>query len=189
MGRRYQAILRHLGREFETFDSKDGEVLNFAGLGKYDGFIVATPTLTHYWYVKALNQFRKPILCEKILSKNLNEVDEMLAIESPLSMVMQYQYVLNHHLTPDPFLSWYDYYNTGKDGLKWDCFQIIALAKGKVEIRNQSPIWSCGLNGWSLNVKTMDRAYVKMVEEWFESPGMDRELLKEWHVKVSEFQL
>jgi hypothetical protein len=65
----------------------------------------------------------------------------------------------------------YDYYNSGADGLAWDCIQLIHLAKSGVGyLRNDSPIWDCMINGTRLNRELIDMCYVKMIKD-FESDG------------------
>jgi hypothetical protein len=182
MGRRYQAILKYLGEPFGRLDVLPGFKVN--SLEKYDRFIVATPTSTHLDWVNSLDLYKKPILCEKPLSTHLDEVEEILKVESPLSMTMQYRYFDREFFQGE---SGYDFYNHGKDGLAWDCFQIIALARGEVSVREESPIWKCRLNGEWLDLAKMDHAYVWAVKNFLEGQYLDREHLHAWHSKVKAY--
>lgn len=184
MGRRYKAILSYLGQPYECHDPK------LRGFGVYpskshDRFIVATPTDTHLEWVLRLDSYGKPILCEKPLSTNLLEVAEILRCKSPISMMLQYGVLVS----PKDFgPTHYNYYHTGNDGLAWDCFQIIALAKGKLSLGNTSPVWECMINGAKIDRSTMDQAYVDAVRNWLNGFLLDRSDLLDWHKKVKEFE-
>lgn len=184
MGKRYQAILNFLGQPYECFDDAFLAKSVYPSK-KHDRFIVATPTETHLEVIKRLEKFGAPILCEKPLSKSLTEVDEILKIKAPVSMVMQYAYLVS----PKSFGSThYDYYHHGKDGLVWDCFQIIALAKDRVSLAEHSPIWSCTINGTVLRRGDMDGAYVEMIRNWLSGANLDRGAMFKWHEKVKNFE-
>lgn len=189
MGTRYQSILTHLHEPFDCHDPKICDwrfSLEDDVNKKYDRFIIASPTETHYEWVMKLDRFKKPILCEKILSKDVDKVQEMLNINSPLSMMMQYSLMITENDIGD---SHYNYYQHGSDGLAWDCFQIIALANGKVELFEDSPIWYCVLNGKRLDKSRMDAAYVEFVRSWLLSGQVSSyEKLSDWHLKVKQYE-
>jgi hypothetical protein len=167
MGKRYQAILRHLGKEVLCADieHKAKEILSMVEL--CDRVIIATPTETHRYYLKKLIPMKIPVLCEKPVVKKTNEIavilNEVEKFGTPFTMMNQY-YEISKSLLDRP--SSYDYFRTGKDGLIWDCLQIIGLAQGEVTLENKSPIWKCTINGETLNFADMDRAYVSFVEKW-----------------------
>jgi hypothetical protein len=191
MGKRYQAILRWLCIPFESYDIKFNDNHD---LSQFSHFILATPTETHYQWIKKLDQFERPILCEKPLSKVLAEVREILNIKSPLTMMMQYKYLdqKDYHLgqskdyvaEPGPRSS-YNYFRHGNDGLVWDCFQIIALAKGTISLLETSPVWQCMINGFNLDIAQMDRAYISAVHDFYAGKYFEREKMLAWHEKVS----
>jgi hypothetical protein len=184
MGKRYQAVLRYLN---ENFDCHDLRLTRPVGpLEKYDRFIIATPTDTHLGWVKALDCYKKPIFCEKPLAKNQEEVLEIAQCLSPLTMQMQYLQLVDK---ADDGHSSYDYYHHGPDGLIWDCFQIIALAKGDISLREESPVWRCTINGRPLLRGHMDLAYVDYVRGWLQGERQTpRDVLVEWHNKVQKFE-
>jgi hypothetical protein len=172
MGRRYQAILNYLGYWFVGIDlDATPEQRQIASLSKH--FIVATPTQDHKLSIKwILENTQEPvsILCEKPISTN---EAELVSLYSQVSMhgsnlycVNQYAFMPHIELATTPEPSLYDYYNHGKDGLHWDCFQIYALAKGEVRLAEQSPLWTCVINGLPLQIKDMDRAYIKMLDNF-----------------------
>ena len=186
MGKRYQAILKHLNEPFEKYDPKLPNA-RFPDDGAFSRFIVASPTETHATWVKKLDAYGKPILCEKPLSKDLEEVEDILACKSPITMMMQY-WMLADKQSYGP--SHYNYYHHGPDGMVWDCFQIIALAKGEVQIEETSPIWRCTINGRNIQRGHMDGAYVEFVRDWLKgnSTPIGRIQLMLWHKKVKEFE-
>jgi hypothetical protein len=189
MGRRYRTILTYLGHEWVGVDvgvSMD-QVIDHAF--EVDGIIIATPTETHGAYICALAHVGKPILCEKPITKDLMEMATIARVVkhhgTNLTMVMQYKELLTM-----PSIGWtyYNYWNTGKDGLIWDCIQIIGLARSDISIQNDSPVWRCRINGRSLNLADMDRAYIKMVAGWLKKPGQDIDEIQAIHHKVDAFE-
>ncbi len=184
MGKRYQAILKFLGEPFGCYDLKTHGFLKLCD--QYSRYIIATPTHTHLEWVARLDEYLKPILCEKPLSKDLVEVKEILKCKSPLSMMMQYTWLFDRHSFGRSF---YDYYNHGPDGLIWDCFQIIALASGEIELKESSPVWSCRINGTKIQRQAMDAAYVEFVRAWLKGEAVvTRDQLLKWHEKVKQFE-
>lgn len=166
MGARYQAILRSLYKD--VFPVDVDTPINSVPHHLANGYIVATPTDTHLAFVESLLSINNscPILCEKPISKDLKEVKrfcDLMSRGAPISMVSQYDELVSAF---DRGLTSYDYFRTGKDGLAWDCIQIIGLAQFLPMIANQSPIWKCSINGRPLNLADMDGAYVKMIKSW-----------------------
>ena len=181
MGQRYQAILKHLREPFDICDMGTG----VPKYEKYDRFILATPTETHFRFVQILDKFRKPILCEKPLATNRHEIAGILDCKSPLSMMVQYAYYDREFFHGE---SSYNYFRHGKDGLVWDCFQIIALARGIVTVKEDSPIWCCYLNGEDLDLNKMDSAYVWATRNFLNNIFISKEQMLDWHVKVLEYE-
>lgn len=182
MGKRYTAILNYLGENVKghDLDAYIGEELAAAS-----GFIVATPTKNHLNDVVDLFKYEKPILCEKPLTKNieeLNQLEDKYREElSLLSVVNQYQYLKKG--TNGKTV--YNYYKSGNDGLAWDCLNIIGLAKGDFEIDNKMPYWRCVLNGAQLNLGMMDHAYVDMIKNWLKDPKSNYAYARKAHEKVA----
>jgi len=186
MGRRYRACLHYLRKTILPIDVDNYLTAQYE---LCDGFIIATPTETHVSIVKDLAKFGKPILCEKPVSKNLAEILDLQIIcnNIPFNMVNQYEYLgLDRRKRGH---SYYDYYNHGKDGLKWDCIQIIGQATSTIELRETSPIWKCVINGQPLSISQMDTAYLSMLIHWMEDPGQSFSRIYDIHKKVSEFQI
>lgn len=182
MGRRYQAVMKYVGRNYRVLDQDWTEESLEALVSRSSGFIIATPTVTHSDWIRRLAVHQKPILCEKPLTTDMKDLKETLQVvddeDCPLNMVYQYKYLLDK---ASKGLSKYDYWNHGKDGLVWDCIQILGLAHGHVELREDSPIWRCWINGSSLDLRAMDLAYVQMIEDWLKKPGQSLREIRDVH--------
>lgn len=187
MGKRYQAILSHLGKSFCTADieTPNSEIMSYAKAS--DGIVLATPTGTHVDYIQSLAHLKRPILCEKPIAMNLTDLKTVREIVEKtnlnFSMTLQYK-MLDFETSRGP--SKYNYFRHGNDGLVWDCIQIIGLARGEVSLSESSPIWECILNNRVLNLSMMDRAYVDFVQEWLISPGQDIGWIMDMHYKTQE---
>lgn len=190
MGSRYKAILRYLNKDMVGVDVDTDETLRKKMVQKCDGIIIATPTDTHYKAINEYAQYGKPILCEKPITKSLDELQDIVACvdRARIKFNMVYQY---KQFVPGAArgLTSYDYFKHGQDGLHWDCLQIIGLAKGKVTLSEESPIWKCQINGERLNLNLMDAAYIKMVEDWMHEPGMDLSEIVDIHTRVEEMRV
>ena len=167
IGKRYQAIFRHLGEAFIPVDKETsmGNMLSLAV--QVDRILLCTPTNTHYTLLKDLFAFRKPILCEKPITKDFEELTELIDHVNKhgldFKMVMQYKEIAQSQL---PLPSIYNYFNHGPDGLYWDAMQTIGLARGPITLGEDSPIWRCQINGEPVEFRAMDHAYVKMIDRW-----------------------
>ena len=191
MGKRYQAILNYLNKPFIAVDLETSfeTVLNIAL--ECNRIIIATPTDTHVKFLRELIPLNKKILCEKPVCKNSAELEEILDLvknsKSTFEMVFQYGELVNTKKTHkgDTF---YDYFKTGNDGLKWDCLQIIAIAKGQVKINNKSPIWTCKLNGTVLSSSAMDQAYIDFLDRWLNNKiSRSHQWLLDIHKKAENY--
>lgn len=174
MGKRYEAILKYLQHEVIGLDVGYTQKLLATALAAVDHVIVATPTPTHCGLIQDICEHKNVrqslhVLCEKPVVKSLVALERVLTStkDARVDLYCVNQYA---HLTELGFavgdLSSYDYFNHGKDGLHWDCFQVFALARGPVTIDNKSPIWRCWINGAKMNISSMDRAYVDMVKDF-----------------------
>lgn len=191
MGRRYMAILAHLGVEADGVDI--GDPIRNIGISHY---IIATPTTHHSMHIEWLAKLRqRPILCEKPVTKDRAELESLerhVKRGHKIYMVNQYAYY-SDQLPQKSGITCYDYYNSGKDGILWDCIQIIHLARGEITtLTNKSPVWRCVINGMELNREAIDLCYVKMIRD-FISDGREYGRLWGWddikasHEKVLKF--
>lgn len=185
MGKRYQAILRYLGKDFRAVDKETrGSLLSSAAI-RCSSAIIATPTQTHEEVISTLIPSRIPILCEKPVTKNLKALDEILSTvkknKTPFQMVAQYKMLVQ----PDRIgRTRYNYFRHGNDGLVWDCMQIIALARGEVTLQEESPVWSCMINGQALKIQDMDAAYIAFIQNWLNNPNGDLGWIRTAHEKT-----
>lgn len=192
MGLRYQTILNYLREPFVALDkAKPDSAMIIKKASACDKIIIATPTITHMEYLRAFLPLKKPILCEKPVWKNLDELIDLHAECNrngwSYNMVMQYK---EYDISQDTGRwSSYNYFRHGDDGKAWDCMQTIGLAKGPVWIKEDSPVWECTINGRSLAFNFMDRAYVIHTMKFIAGTldqTMDEILLL--HKKVQAFQ-
>ena len=189
MARRYRAILDHLGHTHCGFDLSGGKPLNEAELESSDAIIIATPTQQHLADLNLVAKLGKPILCEKPISTDFHAVEQFLKDNPRLNLQMISQY--DHLIDPTySGITIYDYYNHGKDGLPWDCINIIYHAKEEIRLAEKSPLWRCVINGLHLDLRAMDLAYIAMIKEWLEeiNPDVEAKLKRIFiaHKKVYE---
>lgn len=190
MGLRYQAILKYLDKKFSCVDIQTTPEKFLQLAGSCHCAIIASPTPSHFKYLEIFSTLKVPVLCEKPLSKNLGEltqIKEDFVSERGLNLTMMMQYKIFDSEAYQGVTS-YDYFRHGNDGLAWDCLQPIGLARWTVELKEESPIWKCSLNGRKLSLGDMDLAYVKFVSNWLSKPGDDIGRLYEIHQKVLEFE-
>lgn len=185
MGKRYQAILNYLSTEWYGIDLHNQDEFKRRAENS-SGFIVATPTSTHTEIVRRLFPYGNPILCEKPISKNVKEVKDLLAdVQAEkihFQMMYQYKRLIPEYSRGD---SAYDYFRHGKDGLIWDCLQIIGLSDTTPTLNENSPLWKCRINGHTLQSHQMDAAYVSEVGGWLRGHPQDLSPILEAHEKTA----
>jgi hypothetical protein len=184
MGRRYASILNYLGIDWSGIDIGDDPVPK----KETSGIIIATPTHSHLLDVKHYSLFWKPILVEKPLGKNQCFLANICNFTTtPLQMINQYAYY--PFVEGQEGITEVDYYNTGGDGLIWDCINIIGLARGEVRIRNKSPVWNVTINGTKLDRSLIDQCYVDNISDWIRSPKKDnRDYIIKAHNRIVDYE-
>jgi hypothetical protein len=159
MGLRYGAILAHLGIDWVGSDYADKSP------PVADNYIVATPTRSHAEVIIEikLNAPDSRILCEKPISKKVTDFNALDKWADTIFMVNNYAYLAN----PKSYgQTYYNYYNTGSDGINWDCIQLYHLSYGRYLVENNSPLWKCEINGWPIARDEIDTSYVLMVKDF-----------------------
>jgi hypothetical protein len=190
MGVRYAAILDSLGHPWYGIEQGG---LTYCGTTKvyiselpacvnFHSMIIATSTMSHMAVIKKYRNLNIPMLVEKPICKEEPSIQWLVDNDVPVSMVNQYQYLIGE----GDGETYYDYFKTGTDGLKWDCISIIALATRKPKINNKSPIWTCRINGQDLKLSDMDGAYMEMIENWIENPEPNLEYIQLAHKRLHE---
>ena len=190
MGSRYAAILDALdhpwyGLEFGGLTYCGQKKVYVSELPACVGFhsmIIATSTMSHMAVIKKYRNLNLPMLVEKPICQEEPSIQYLVDNDLPVAMVNQYKYLAGE----GDGETYYDYFKSGKDGLKWDCISIIALATRKPKINNKSPIWTCRINGRDLNLGMMDGAYMEMIEKWIENPEPDLEYIQLAHKRIHE---
>jgi hypothetical protein len=176
MGHRYWALMKYiesLKPHVKTTGSDIGEPVP---LDK-DRYIICTPTENHNEMIQyLLYETKGQVLCEKPISKKPEDIDELNSLDAKeldrLRMVNQYRYI-HKPLHRDGFKTVYSFFNSGKDGIAWDCINLLGLAQGEVSLSNSSPFWICELNGYRLNRNDVDEAYFHMLWAWFKGQSED----------------
>ena len=155
IGRRYQAICNHLKIPFQVYDVE--ERLNQEEMPEATHFIVCTPTHTHIDVLNDLKSYGKPILCEKPISKSPQQINIPKCYT-----VCNYKYLVTDQT---PFIE-YDFFHSGRDGLTWDCCQLIYLDP-MCELKNQSPFWTLKINGKEILYRQVEQSYVSMIQDFY----------------------
>jgi len=187
MGQRYCRILELFDQRYFEFDI-DHDIRDLRQWARIsDGCIIASPTDTHCEMISKIYYFNHDIkfLVEKPLSKDISEVEKLLSPSlfpnMHVTLINQYKYMFKDD---DEGRTYYNFFKTGNDGLAWDCVSIIGLARGDIEIRNDSPIWDCMINGSTLDLGKVDMSYVKMLKAWLKKPDSNHDYIIESHKKV-----
>lgn len=188
MGSRYSAILNYLGKPFKALDLENSQDLDHLA-SQSSGFIIATPTHTHKDYIRKLLRYKKPILCEKPICKDIAELKTLLQevrdSRAPFRMVLQYELLVD---TGRLGRSYYNYFKHGNDGIVWDCLQVVGLSRGEPELKENSPVWTCIINGRTLKIGDMDAAYIGYVQRWYTQPHQNLDLLLNIHEKTAAME-
>jgi len=128
MGKLYAAIVRYLGHEVVPHDTDTGPIPNRA---KYEKAIIATPIDTHHEYCKWLAERKCDFLCEKPISKNIDEVCEIAGMCEADGvngfMVSNWAFAIGASGNSVDGIKIHTY-NTGNDG-DWDLIQPLWLLK------------------------------------------------------------
>jgi hypothetical protein len=187
MGRRYMAILKFLG--VERFGVDVDTPPESIPHDRAAGYVVATPTESHIRMMRLLLERGRPILCEKPWSLSIEEVRSFVSDltsheRKRVAMVAQYGRLLPHLNGRGTTV--YDYYKHGDDGLAWDCIQPIGFSNGPVTLREESPVWTCKINGHPLSIGDMDWAYVEDMKGWLAAESLDVGFILRAHEKTHE---
>jgi hypothetical protein len=176
MGRRYAAICDYLGYEWVGQDLSD----NWPDPESISHAIIATPTEGHIRDIISICNFigddldSIPILCEKPIrtSELKYHLETRLSDCERANLCMVNNYAHIPQIRQDAMRSWrsmdtiYSFYNTGNDGVYWDCIQLIHLAQRAIKINTDEPMWFCKINGVPINRSQVDRGYVDMIKDF-----------------------
>ena len=187
MGTRYAKILEEEGIEFYVLDQHNLGAAKrlFEHTTKA---IIATPTELHTQYVTKCIEREIPVLCEKPITKNVDELERILNhrnAEVFLHMVCNYKYAYQKakdrygdQLFYQDKKTRYMFENSGKDGLAWDCIQLIYLAEGRVQFGRSGKTWTCYINGVPIRYQDVIEGYRQMLLDFMadrlETPNKKR---------------
>lgn len=191
MGRRYTAVLNALGDSIIPIDVHQSETERLALSAGADCILVATPTETHETILKQLAQLHIPVLCEKPICKDLKALEAILKLyyqnRTGFRMINQYASMVPQPPNQGP--TYYDYFNHGKDGLAWDCVNILGLAGGEVALAEKSYYWRVCINGDVLSHSNVDFSYFDMLKKYRRemNRSMDDYIMRA-HERAAEFE-
>lgn len=171
MGRRYVAICKYLGHEVIECDLHNIKDI-YDMPPQVDRAIIATPINQHYMWCEYCIYNKIPFLCEKPISKNIEEIKELIRLseENHVNgrMVCNWKFVVRGiPLTQGNNDIYFNYYNTGKDGF-WDLIQPVYLSR-KFIFKNKSPYYQCLIGMVPANQYDFDWAYFIMIDKWLQN--------------------
>lgn len=165
IGRRYRSLLAYMGEGVLVYDTaQDGEALGDV-LSRSTHCILATPTETH---LDVLSQIPEniPVLVEKPVAKHA----DFDASRPNAYTVCNYKFVFEALEAEVGSHVVYDYYNSGPDGLHWDCCQLIHLDK-KAELRSELPFWTLLIDNKQVPYTTLEKSYLWMLQSFIYAGG------------------
>lgn len=168
MGRRYTAILNYLG--VENIGVDNGDLTPHPDT--YDRAIIATPSDIHMYVCEMMANLHKPFLCEKPIDKDPAKIQKLIDLCKKKRvdgrMVCNWAFTGRLKFYPGENQVQYSNYNTGKDGLAWDCIQLIYLAKGFPELSTGSPYLQAHIDGDRVHEGHIARSYKTMIDVWLQ---------------------
>ena len=182
IGLRYQAILKSINVPFIVYDygspledSPDYNGQKNIPNIQFDKAIICSPTETHINYVHQLIHLGKTFLCEKPLSKDMEDMESLPDYPAGF-VVCNYKFLVKPY-GMSPSIR-YDYYKSGRDGLLWDCCQLIYLDP-ECELKNESPLWNLHVNCKEVPYRALELSYVQMIKSFIWNKGKDLWTLKD----------
>lgn len=160
IGKRYSAILDYLNQPYRIKEINDP--YDFSGITKV---IIASPTDQHGSHCYLANEVDLPFLCEKPLTKNPIEAEEISRNCMNGFVVNNYAHILSENIE----MIDYDFFNTGKDGLIWDCCQLVYLAylkKAKLSLKRESFYWSLQTERRDVSYREIEWSYLRMIKDF-----------------------
>jgi hypothetical protein len=179
MGRRFSAIIRHLGHDLLEYDPPAAPYM--PDFKECDACIIATPVVGHMPYLKTIMPV-KPVLCEKPLSFDLAQVKAAASYAGKQGcaayMVNNWAFVGHHREPMSEGSIVVNTWNTGTDG-DWDLIQPLYLVEdiSNFECVRKYPWLSVAINGVGYGRDDFDISYVEMVQAF-----LDGEYDKLWPV-------
>jgi len=163
IGTRYQAVFNYLKAPWIGVDID----CVIPDPNDYGDVLVCVPTDYHFNSSLFYAEDDKRVLCEKPISMEDGQIESLIKTEYKISMVNNWWWAIKIRFghMPRVKIIEYNYYNTGKDGMAWDCIQPIFIAD-RVIIKTDSPVFQCHVNGQELTRFFFDASYVEMIKAW-----------------------
>lgn len=169
IGTRYRTILEDMGESYCEYDPAINSLEDDAfDPMVFEKAIIASPTNTHFKYCNLMMDLKKPFLCEKPLSQNLEEC-ELLAKRQRTEKYKGYVVNNWNFLIPEGEKVRsieYDYYRTGPDGFCWDLAQPIYIGfkhNAKLHLHKKSALWNVRINNESVQYRDIEWSYLDMI--------------------------
>lgn len=162
IGRRYQAVLNHLTIPFRVIEVGDSKDL----LDGCNKAIIATPTDRHMDWAWECFYKNIPFLCEKPMSKNKQEIKSLMDRGATGYVVNNWSFISTNYGNHKPNSIYYDFYNTGKDGLVWDVCQLVLIADMsdcKISVRTNSYWWHAEWGLEDIPYNFIEHSYMQMI--------------------------
>ena len=179
IGKRYSCIFDYLGEPYIGYDvcgpfNKEA-VIRFVLDNEITRALICVPTDVHYDYCRILSMMGVDYMVEKPLTKSPQEAEELanLAEKHRVNshIVCNYKILLDdlkrHGKNQKKTFTEYNYFNTGKDGLLWDCCQLIML-NPEIEIYTDSPIWILKCGDSYVDYRMVELSYLTMIRYWLD---------------------
>ena len=162
MGVRYSRIIKELGHEVVEW-----EIDSKGTPPKCDRAILATPTDTHFKLcLELVASGNSVIMCEKPLSKSPQEIKELQKLDAKINVVNNWMLTPGLKFKPSENAIYYNNCYTGKDGLYWDCCQLIYMGTGNIEIETDAPSLVAIVNMRKISLKDIEDSYKAMISAW-----------------------
>ncbi len=171
MGRRYCAILKYLGVEYDIFDTANPMMATAPNDNPVTHCIIATPIKEHVADILQGVVYIENILCEKPITKNIKDFKRLEKFKDHCDLRMVCNFAFAHpsqQYQPGCNLIDYNYYNTGKDGY-WDYIQLIYLAS-QLTIKTTSPWFNVTIGMRPITLDMIAESYIRMIRTWLDKP-------------------
>lgn len=167
IGKRYQAILHHLKMPYRVIDP----IVTPESLNGITRAIISTPTNTHCEVASLCQERGIPFLCEKPLSKDLEELKKFKNFYTLGFVVNNYAFLRDFSKKKIKQIE-YDFFNTGRDGLLWDVCQMVYLSeihKSDLVVKRKSWTWKLFINSERIQYEEIEKSYVDMIDAFLKN--------------------
>jgi len=180
MGRRYSAILSHLGVDYDGWDVTEVGESHTPNIGRlcpslhnFARVIICTPTEHHIDNIyQCLQAGVKWILCEKPVAMSLEKVQDLITKvhRSDLRVVCNWAYVFDKRtLGVRSHDVWYRNWYSGQHSIDWNCIQLHYLSRDWADL-GVGPRFQTRIDGEQVTLGDIDDSYIRMLQQWYRDP-------------------